>query len=138
MNLINAKLCPTWVLPSTAILGRCLPLGNMAGKDKNETIVTPDEAEDGKGVTAGTVTKAVSRLGAFLGLREFVEKVGNDLADTYWMIGVALIGSTVTSFIWIILMRFFHRHYGLGQHFLAFCCRRKHPCLQHLQIQMDH
>merc|ERR1719419_626770 len=107
MNLINAKLCPTWVLPSTAILGRCLPLGNMAGKDKNETIVTPDEAEDGKGVTAGTVTKAVSRLGAFLGLREFVEKVGNDLADTYWMIGVALIGSTVTSFIWIILMRFF-------------------------------
>ena len=49
----------------------------------------------------------MTRLGAFLGLREFVEKVGNDLADTYWMIGVALLGSTITSFIWIVLLRLF-------------------------------
>jgi len=107
-ELIRANLCPRWVLPSTAILGRCFPLGkNMLGKNNNETIVDSNETEDHKPVTVGTINKAMTRLGAFLGLREFVEKVGNDLADTYWMIGVALIASTVTSFIWIIFLRFF-------------------------------
>merc|ERR1719391_9661 len=73
----------------------------------NQTAVSKEDTESGKAVTVGTINNAVTRLGAFLGLREFVEKVGNDLADTYWMIGVALIGSSLTSFIWIILLRFF-------------------------------
>ena len=30
----------------------------------------------------------------------------NDLAKTYWMIGIALIGACILSFIWIVLMRF--------------------------------
>ena len=106
-SLIKAKDCPGWVLPSTAILGRCLPIGTMSGKSGNDTVLTPDETEDSKPVTAGTLTKAITRLGAFLSLREFVEKIGNDLADTYWMIGLGLLGSTVTSFIWILLLRLF-------------------------------
>ena len=107
IRLIQAKLCPGWVLPSTAILGRCLPIGTMSGKSGNDTVLTPDETEDNKPVTAGALTKAITRLGAFLSLREFVEKIGNDLADTYWMIGLGLLGSTVTSFIWILLLRLF-------------------------------
>jgi len=107
-TLIEQKLCPAWVLPSTAILGRCLPIGTMTNKEgANQTVVSKEDTESGEAVSAGTLTKAVTRLGAFLGLREFVEKVGNDLADTYWMIGVALLGSTITSFIWIVLLRLF-------------------------------
>ena len=107
ISLINAKLCPAWVLPSMPILGRCLPIGTMSGTSANQTVIDSADTEDNKPVTAGTLTKAVTRLGAFLGLREFVEKVGNDLADTYWMIGLALLGSTLTSFIWILLLRLF-------------------------------
>ena len=34
------------------------------------------------------------------------ERVFEDLSATYWMIGLALIGACILSFVWIILMRF--------------------------------
>ena len=34
------------------------------------------------------------------------ERVFSDLADTYWIIGLALIGACVLSFTWILLIRF--------------------------------
>ena len=62
---------------------------------------------DNKAITGDTLTKAMSALGAFLNLREFGERVFNDLADTWWMIGLAYIGCCFLSFFWIVLMRFF-------------------------------
>ena len=38
---------------------------------------------DNKPITGGTITKAMSALGAFLNLREFGERVFNDLSDTW-------------------------------------------------------
>ena len=49
---------------------------------------------------------ALYRLGGFLQVSDFAEGVFNDLAKTYWMIGIALIGACILSFIWIVLMRF--------------------------------
>ena len=39
-------------------------------------------------------------------MRDFAERIFNDLVQTYWMIGIALIGACILSFIWIVLMRF--------------------------------
>ena len=62
---------------------------------------------DKKPISGDKLTKALSALGAFLNLREFGERVFNDLKDTWWMIGLAYLGCCALSFLWIVLMRFF-------------------------------
>jgi hypothetical protein len=49
---------------------------------------------------------AVTRLTALLNIREVGERVFSDLAETWWMIGISLVGACLLSFIWILLMRF--------------------------------
>merc|ERR1719462_74281 len=46
------------------------------------------------------------RFGTFLAVRQFGERVFSDLKATYWMVGVALIGACIFSFVWILLMRY--------------------------------
>ena len=46
------------------------------------------------------------RLTAYLNIREVGERVFSDLAETWWMIGISMIGACILSFIWIVLMRF--------------------------------
>ena len=46
------------------------------------------------------------RLTAFLNIRALGEKIFSDLSETWWMIGLALVGACILSFIWIVLMRF--------------------------------
>ena len=43
---------------------------------------------------------------AYLNIREVGERVFSDLAETWWMIGLSMIGACILSFIWIVLMRF--------------------------------
>ena len=77
--------------------------------------------------------RGLHRFGTFLAVRQFGERVfrwakelhktrtGNislatifsDLKATYWMVGVALIGACIFSFVWILLMR-----YLAGEYFL--------------------
>lgn len=49
---------------------------------------------------------AVTRLTALLNFREVGERVFSDLAETWWMIGISLLGACILSFTWILLMRF--------------------------------
>ena len=42
----------------------------------------------------------------------------SDLKATYWMVGIALLGACVISFVWILLMRFL----AGGQ---LYCCEKK-------------
>ena len=63
-------------------------------KDKEVLVLTEDNFQE------------AIKLTVFLNLREFGERVFSDLRDTWWMIGIALIGACFLSFIWIILMRF--------------------------------
>ena len=46
------------------------------------------------------------RYSSFLAVRQLGERVFNDLQETYWMIGIALLGACLLSFIWIVLMRY--------------------------------
>lgn len=72
LELIEKDLCPAWVLPSTAVLGRCLPklmeTGN-ANNDPNSTVIGKNQTPNGKTIDEGTLTNAVTALGAFLQLR---------------------------------------------------------------------
>lgn len=108
-QLIKENICPPWYLKSSPYLGRCFPdpgKNDTKARDKNAVLVKKSDTVDGKeDLTEGTLDMAVNRLAGFLGLRELGERVFNDLSETYWMIGLALIGACVLSFTWIVLMR---------------------------------
>ena len=106
-QLLEEEICPKWYVESTAFVGRCFPfLNSVMGRsvDQENTAVIVKTGE--KNVTQGELNNAINRLGVFLFLRQTGEKVFADLQETYWMIGIALIGACLLSFIWIILMRF--------------------------------
>lgn len=102
-ELINEKLCPPWVLASTPFLGRCLPTFLDTSND-NTTLISSND-NDGVEVKKGTVKHAMTALGAFLSVRNFGERIFNDLSDTWWMIGIGFCLAFVLSFTWILLMR---------------------------------
>ena len=106
-ELLKKEICPKWYVKSAAFLGRCFPdLSSAVGRsgDQKNTSVVVKTGE--KNVTQGEIENAINRLGIFLFFRQTGEKIFADLRETYWMIGIALIGACLLSFIWIILMRF--------------------------------
>ena len=61
---------------------------------------------EGRDVTKKDYNTAVYRLGNFLSFQQFGEWAFRDLKETWWIIGIALIGACVLSFVWTVLMRF--------------------------------
>jgi len=107
-TLVDEEICPPWYLKSSDLLGRCFPTGvTVSSSNQSQEVVVPrTETKNDVDVTKGVVDQALYRLGAFLNVRQFGERIFSDLTETYWMIGLALIGSCILSFIWIVLMRF--------------------------------
>ena len=101
-DLVKEEICPKWVVESEAILGRCFPLPGGSGDDDKTVVVETGE----KNVTQDDLDTATKRLGVLLFFRQTGEKVFADLKETRWLIGIALIGACLLSFIWIILMRY--------------------------------
>jgi len=106
-KLIDQEICPPWYLPSTAVLGWCIPISiSINSNDGNDVVVRGQDTPNNKPVDKNEINSALYRLGGFLQVRDFAERIFNDLVQTYWMIGIALIGACILSFIWIVLMRF--------------------------------
>jgi len=110
-TLVKEDICPPWYIKSADLLGRCFPTAmssatNSSQTDGGEVVVRKIETTNDHDITKGELDRALYRLGAFLNLRQVGEKIFSDLTETYWMIGLALIGACVISFIWIVLMRF--------------------------------
>jgi len=127
-KLIQDGICPPWYLKSDPILGYCLPL-TMHTEDKTEknaiklrtnigvngavettTVPVPkltdEEVQAAKDEINENLERGLHRFGTFLAVRQFGERVFSDLKATYWMVGVALIGACIFSFVWILLMRY--------------------------------
>jgi len=107
-TLIRKEICPPWYLKSTEILGRCFPANiDTTNSDENSTVIVRKNDSGGDhDITKDEMERALYRLGSFLNVRQFGERVFSDLRETYWMIGLALMGACVLSFVWIVLMRF--------------------------------
>ena len=109
-ELIAKEVCPPWYLPSTALLGRCFPSFDTSAETRSspsdDVVIPAGDTIEGRDVTKKDLNTAVYRLGHFLSLQQFGERVFSDLKETWWMIGIALIGACVLSFVWIVLMRF--------------------------------
>jgi len=100
-DLIQSGDCPPWYLASSPVLGRCLP-GTSKEPKKNLSLVGPTGEQQ---VSKGDLNIAITRLAGVFSLRQLGEKVFSDLLDTWWIIGLALVGATILSFIWIVLLR---------------------------------
>merc|ERR1712192_279353 len=93
----------------------CLPINmhkeNETKKENAENNLTGrffknDLTEVKDGIPEKDLEKGLHRFGTFLAVRQFGERVFSDFKATYWMVGLALMGACVISFIWILLMRF--------------------------------
>jgi len=105
-TLINKEICPPWYLKSTEVLGRCFPDIQPAKNETEEQVLVRKDENGDHDITKGEIELSLHRLAAFLNVRQFGERIFSDLKETYWMIGLALIGACLLSFIWIVLMRF--------------------------------
>lgn len=110
-ELIKKQICPAWFVTSRSILGRCIPYfskdndGNQV--NDNTTLFQPDEMGAGSDTfTVKKLKKAVKTLAEILNLRNFGEKILNDLVNSWWIILIGLIIASAVAFLWIILMRF--------------------------------
>jgi len=101
-DLIKDEICPAWYLPSKAVLGRCISIPEITDDGK---ILKANETSNGTEVTQVILTEAINKFGTFMSIREVGEKVFSDLADTWWIICMALLGACILSFVWILLMK---------------------------------
>jgi len=103
-DLVESGECPSWYLSSSPVLGRCLPHTEQV---LSEAVLVGSEGTSNLvQVSKGNLNVAITRLAGVLSLREFGEKVFSDLLDTWWIIGLALVGATILSFVWIFVLRF--------------------------------
>ena len=103
-KLVYDGQCPPWYLVSSPVLGRCLPY--IDDRQEEELVVEDKDYRNEMQVGRGNLTLAIHRLAGVFSLRQIGEKVFSDLLDSWWIIGIALGGATILSFLWILLMRF--------------------------------
>ncbi|CAB4055499.1 SLC44A2_4_5 [Lepeophtheirus salmonis] len=85
-ELIRNRLCPSWVLTSKPLLGRCIPSFHSMNNEE--------------------LFKALRSVADILNLKEISEKAFNDLSNTYWVIILGLVFAMAIALLWITLMRF--------------------------------
>ena len=108
-DLIKQKICPSWWLPSTSLLKRCIPSFTETLDHetvKNTTvIIAAGETPTNNEVTGGILRLAITYLGQLIDIRGFSERIFSDLVETWWIVILGLLVATLVSFLWIFLMR---------------------------------
>ncbi|XP_040581973.1 choline transporter-like protein 2 [Lepeophtheirus salmonis] len=108
-ELIRNRLCPSWVLTSKPLLGRCIPSFHSMNNEEvhnNTVIFDTDETMDNTAITGEKLFKALRSVADILNLKEISEKAFNDLSNTYWVIILGLVFAMAIALLWITLMRF--------------------------------
>ncbi|XP_036861049.1 choline transporter-like protein 4 isoform X3 [Manis javanica] len=91
LQSLKQELCPSFLLPSTPVLGRCFPWSNS----------TPPELS---GIT-GNTSQGISGLLDSLNSRDVSVKIFEDFAQSWYWILVALGVALVLSLLFILLLR---------------------------------
>ena len=108
MELINTRKCPSYMIESISLIGRCIPNFGLAA-DSNETITDTDgnNIANGDGdITFNKVGDMINYLVDVLNARGFAEAVWSDVMASKWMILAGEGVGVLVAFVWIILMRF--------------------------------
>ena len=99
-DLVKQRKCPAYLLPSSPILGRCIPDPRSPLGLKKSTAGTL-QAE----VNEAQVQEGVKHVWESLNLKSYAEKLLADLALDWWILALAVLLACVLSFTWIVLIR---------------------------------
>ena len=99
-ELVKQRKCPGYLLPSSPILGRCIPdprspLGLKTASAGNPP---PEVNED-------QVKQGVKHVWESLNLKSYAEKLLADLMIDWWVLLLAVLLACFLSFTWIVLIR---------------------------------
>ena len=108
LDLINTRKCPSYMIESVSLIGRCIPDFGLA--QNNDTAMTDEEGNpiaNGDGdITFNKVGEMINYLMDVLNARGFAEAVWSDVMASKWMILAGEGVGVLVAFVWIILMRF--------------------------------
>ena len=108
LELINTRKCPSYMIESVSLIGRCIPDFGLA--QNNDTAMTDEEGNpiaNGDGdITFNKVGDMINYLMDVLNARGFAEAVWSDVMASKWMILAGEGVGVLVAFVWIILMRF--------------------------------
>lgn len=91
LQTLQRELCPSFLLPSTPVLGRCFPFSNS----------TPPDLP---GIT-GNISQSIDGLINRLDARDISVKIFEDFAQSWYWILAALAVALVLSLLFILLLR---------------------------------
>lgn len=112
----DSKNCPTYILSSASLFGRCLPkiIQQFSESIKNTTITTDQDnktisVDIGNGsvpLTLDTLFESAKYLKNILDLKGIAQKAYEDLSKSYLFILIALAIGALVAFIWMFVLRF--------------------------------
>lgn len=105
-ELVKSRKCPAYILPSTQILGRCVPDFGLHTETSEEMMkINNLKREDQTDVNDKSLKEGIDYLLKVIDLRGVWEKLISDLSVYWWIIFICLLLAMVLSFCWIVLLR---------------------------------
>ena len=98
-ELVKQRKCPAYLLPSSPILGRCIPDPRSPLGLKKAANIPPHEINEDQ------VKQGVKHVWEALNLKSYAEKLLADLALDWWILLLAVLLACILSFTWIVLIR---------------------------------
>ena len=109
LKLIDDRRCPSYLISSKPLVGRCVPdFGLFSNDTDNITDEDGNPLKNGEGqtFTFKSAKDMINNILDILNLRGFSEKVWADLVKSKWMILAGEAVGVLIAFLWIFLMRF--------------------------------
>ncbi|XP_064616892.1 choline transporter-like protein 2 [Liolophura sinensis] len=106
--LVLDEDCAAYTVPSSPVLGRCVPSIFSDLVDLAATLSTNNktlENAEGTPITGELLQTSSKFLAYFMSAAEFGERIFKDILDSWWLILVFLTLTMFLSFIWIVLLR---------------------------------
>lgn len=112
----NKTNCPTYILSSTPLFGRCVPKiistftdaikDDLINSDNSNNTIQVNLGNGSIPLTLGTLFESAKYLKNILDLKALAQTVYEDLSKSYVFILLALGAGALIAFIWMFLLRF--------------------------------
>uniref|UniRef100_A0A8C9S6J1 Choline transporter-like protein n=1 Tax=Scleropages formosus TaxID=113540 RepID=A0A8C9S6J1_SCLFO len=102
-EIVDKELCPSFYIPTSSVLGRCLPsLGLLNNIPSNFTLPGMASVND----TANALKNATSDVLSGFNLRQVGVRIFEDFASSWYWILIGLLIAMLLSLIFLLLLRF--------------------------------
>jgi len=106
-KLVEERSCPAYLLPSTPVLGRCVPTFGLVRREeagRAEDKMKYIKLENGEVLEQEKVLKGIDYVMAIINARGHGEKILSNLQVFWWIVLLSFLLALVLSLIWKILI----------------------------------